>query len=282
MNCLRGVPYEVLFDAFAPFVVTPVLDGDFLSMLPSQSFKDGKVAEVAILAGSNTDEGTATFFGPRGKLNSDADVHDFLKDMGSGLTEDTIQQIMNLYPDVAELGCPFNTGSERYAENGHQYKRGAAIVGDLAIHAGRRQTVMYYASQQGQRKKPVYSYRFDQSPWDNKEILVAVDAPVFSTHYAEVCFVFNIDPEVSRNNTNWIGPYPEYYKLSNLMSRMFVSFIHDLNPNNHGIESVAHWPEYAAGRENFVFRAEGSQHEVDTWRAPQLEYWTKIWSQLRT
>jgi cholinesterase len=166
--------------------MTPVIDGHFLSRLPSESFSAGLVANVAILAGSNTDEGTATFFGPRNTINTDADVHALLAGMGNGLDNATVSEAMALYPDDPTLGCPFGTGGERFAQNGHMYKRGAAIIGDEVIHAGRRRTTQYYSSISPSCRKPVYSYRFDQSPWNGIEELVATEAPVYSTHYAEV------------------------------------------------------------------------------------------------
>lgn len=180
------MPYAELFSAFAPFVMTPVLDGQFLSRLPSKSFSAGLVADVAILAGSNTDEGTATFFGPRGTLETDVDVHSLLSGMGTGLDNKTVSEAMALYPDDPSLGCPFGTGSERFAQLGYMYKRGAAIVGDEVIHAGRRLTIEFYSSRSSSYRKPVYSYRFDQSPWNGVEVLVATEAPVYATHYSEV------------------------------------------------------------------------------------------------
>lgn len=187
LACLRTVPYDALFAAFAPFVMTPILDGQFLSRLPSESFTKGLVADVAILAGGNTDEGTASFFGPRGTLNTDDDIHALLAGMGNGLDNHTVAELMRLYPDDPAQGCPFNTGSERFADQGYQYKRGAAIIGDEVVHAGRRFTTEYYSERPKNCRKPVYSYRFDQSPWNGVEILVATEAPVYATHYAEVC-----------------------------------------------------------------------------------------------
>jgi cholinesterase len=186
LACLRTVSYEALFDAFSPFVMTPILDGQFISRLPSESFANGLVANVAILAGSNTDEGTATFFGPRDTLNTDADVYELVASMGNGLNNTTVMKIMDLYPDDPALGCPFDTGSDRFASQGYMYKRGAAIIGDEVIHAGRRLTTKYYSSLSTRSRKPVYSYRFDQPPWNGVEILVATVAPVYSTHYSEV------------------------------------------------------------------------------------------------
>lgn len=143
LNCLRTVHYEVLFGAFSPFVMTPVLDGQFLSRLPSESFAQGLIAPVAILAGSNTDEGTATFFGSCSTLNTNTDVYDLVHGMGNGLDNTTVAKIMQLYPDDPTKGCPFDTGLERFATQGYMYKRGAAIVGDEIIHAGRRFTTKH-------------------------------------------------------------------------------------------------------------------------------------------
>lgn len=192
LACLRTLSYDDLFKAFEPFVMTPILDGQFLSRLPSESFAKGLVADVAILAGSNTDEGTATFFGPRDTLNTDDDIHAMLAGMGNGLDNKTVAALMKLYPDDPAQGCPFNTGNERFADQGYQYKRGAAISGDEVIHAGRRFTTEYYAGLPRKVRKPVYSYRFDQAPWNGVEILVATEAPVFATHYSEVCFIQSI------------------------------------------------------------------------------------------
>lgn len=33
----------------------------------------------------------------------------------------------------------------------------------------------------------MFSYRFDQSPWNGKLELIATVAPVYSTHFSEVC-----------------------------------------------------------------------------------------------
>jgi cholinesterase len=180
--------------------MTPILDGEFLTRLPSKSFSAGLVANVAVLAGSNTDEGTATFFGPRNSLNTDADVHALLAGMGNGLDNATVSEAMALYPDDPTLGCPFGTGSERFARNGYMYKRGAAIIGDEVIHAGRRRTAQYYSSTSPSCRKPVYSYRFDQPPWNGIEELVATEAPVYSTHYAEARLPTPIEVQIRANS----------------------------------------------------------------------------------
>lgn len=187
LECLRTVPYASLFAAFEPQVYTPILDGTFLTRNPSESLAMGKVAEVAVLLGANTDEGTASFWGPRGTLQTNDDVAAFIQSLnGGGLTQSEVDQLLLLYPDIPSLGCPYGTGNDRFADQGWMYKRGAAIAGDIFIHAGRRGTAKYFAQSQGQKKNPVYSYRFDQSPWNGTEELIATVPPVYSTHFTEV------------------------------------------------------------------------------------------------
>lgn len=185
LSCLRSVPYEKLFAAFEPQVYTPVIDGTFLSRRPSESMALGLVADVAVLVGANTDEGTASFWGPRGTLNTTADVAAYIRTLnGGGLNEQQVEELLTLYPDDPAQGCPYNTGEERFASQGWMYKRGAAIAGDIFVHAGRRGVAEFFAGRH--TRNPTYSYRFDQSPWDGVETLIATVAPVYSTHYVEV------------------------------------------------------------------------------------------------
>lgn len=73
---------------------------------------------------------------------------------------------------------------ERFASQGWMYKRGAAIAGDIFVHAGRRRVAEFFAARQ--TGNPTYAYRFDQAPWNGVEELITTVAPVYSTHYVEV------------------------------------------------------------------------------------------------
>lgn len=186
-RCLRETSFDKLNAAFEPQVYTPVVDGSFLRRLPSEAFAEGLFADVAILLGSNTDEGTASFWGPRGTLNTTTQVRKWVETLnGGGLSAGEVSDLLSLYPDDPAQGCPFNTGTQRFADQGLQYKRGAAIIGDLAIHAGRRGTAQHAAARRGRKTNPVYTYRFDQPPWNGIEELIATVAPVYSTHFVEV------------------------------------------------------------------------------------------------
>jgi carboxylesterase type B len=183
LACLRTVSFQKLYNALVGLQFLPIVDGKFIPQYPSESIDAGQIADVAILIGSNTDECTATFFTPRGSLNTDDDVYTYLAGYGAGFDNNTIKTLMDLYPDDPALGCPFGTGVERFADQGFQFKRGAAISGDSKIHAGTRFLANYYAKN---GIRPVYKYRFDQQPWNNQEVDVATVAPVSVTHYSEV------------------------------------------------------------------------------------------------
>lgn len=296
LSCLRTVPFEALDGIFGTlFYFAPIIDGNFLVRSPSESLALGKTADVALLLGTNTDEGTADFFGIRGWLDTDADVARMLGRLGrlGGLTYGdafndaaeldgaAVARAMALYPDDPALGCPFGSGPARFPDQGLQFKRGAAIVGDQRFHAGRRATARHYARLPPERRRPVYSYRFDQATWNGIMELITTTAPVGVPHFAEVSFVFTIDPVVSEPYENWIGPYPDYYVLSDLMARSWIAFVDGLDPNGHGIEGAVVWPEYAETGENIVFRVNETHVERDNWREPQLAFWFNIWSQLK-
>jgi carboxylesterase type B len=172
--------------------MTPIMDGEFITQLPSQSIQKGEIADVGVIMGTNTDEGTAVFLGPRtNALENDTDVAKFIQHLGgtivTELDNETISTIMELYPDDPAVGCPFGTGPERFADQGYMFKRGAAIAGDQYMHSGRRFYANWHATHQ---KQPIYTYRFDQAPWDMKEIAIMIVPPVYVTHFSEVYIYF--------------------------------------------------------------------------------------------
>ncbi|KAL7790343.1 Alpha/Beta hydrolase protein [Trichoderma ceciliae] len=279
LSCLRTVPFETLYNACIGQRQTPIIDGEFISQLPSESIQKGEIADVAVIMGSNTDECTAIFLGPRqNPLNTDENVFNYIQSLGAGLDNNTVETVMELYPDDPVFGCPFGTGPERFADQGFQYKRGAAIAGDYFIHAGRR----FYANSHSLRsQKPIYTYRFDQAPWNDKEPSIMIIPPVQVTHYSEIVYVFD-NPN---NNSNFIGPYPSYARLQSFVSRSWAAFVHDLNPNNHGLKdpNLPKWPTYNATKpQNMVFREGGSFTEHDDYRKEQLAFWGTIWPELQT
>lgn len=182
---------------------------------------------------------------------------------------------MDLYPDDPAQGIPLNTGSERFADiGGWQYKRIAAIVGDVFYHAPRR-----YDAQRYSLYSPTYVYRFntrgyvaDSTNSTGEGELAPAHKGV--AHFTEVAFVFG--------NPAYVGPWPEYRALSEQMSTQWIRFAYFGDPNGEGLPE---WPHYGDGEDglNLVLQSEsqgGSYVEEDTYRLAGREYLTQ-WARRR-
>jgi len=197
---------------------------------------------------------------------------------------------MELYPDDPAQGIPLNTGSERFAEKGWQYKRVAAIVGDVFYHAPRLDDARAYA-----RYAPTYVYRFNTRPlagygntdfngtssWDGGGNATVMLAPAYKgvAHFSEVAFVFA--------NPAAAGPWEGYRDLSDQMSERWIRFANTGEPNGGRKEKglLPRWPRYDEGEKgyNLVFQTErqgGIHVEEDTYRLEGREYLTK-WARRR-
>jgi len=189
------------------------------------------------------------------------------------LTPEQADRVLDAYPDDPSQGCPFKTGSIRYEEHGVQYKRGAAIIGDWLMQAGRRHVAEQYAN----AGKKVYSYHFEQEPWQGVEFGVVEEYPVGVAHFTDVAYIFNIpNPEI----INWLGVDPGHVSLGELMSRMWISFVTTKDPNNHGLTSFGGltWPLYKReGGENIIFKGNETRTELDDFRKEGMQFWAETW-----
>jgi cholinesterase len=81
LQCLREVPFETLNAALngtggtPRYPFSPVVDGDLIPDRGSVLLRENKYVKVPIIAGTNTDEGTA--FGPRG-INTTEQFYEYL------------------------------------------------------------------------------------------------------------------------------------------------------------------------------------------------------------
>ena len=86
LQCLREVPFQTLnavlngTDGSSEYNFAPVVDGDLVRNWGSIQLNKHEFVKVPILAGSNTDEGTA--FGPTG-INTTKQWYDYLTGMSS-------------------------------------------------------------------------------------------------------------------------------------------------------------------------------------------------------
>lgn len=280
LSCLRGIDYDVLYpimgsSQFAGPGFYPTVDGDIIPNYPSILMERGQIADVPHLYGTNSDEGTDN--APVGTMNTDEDIRNFLLyEIGFDFPESVVGKIMELYPNDPAQGIPLNTGNETFAEEGLQYKRIAAILGDVFYHATRRHDAQRYAA-----LAPTYTYRFNTRGFVNSTNATFTDysgelQPAYKgvSHFTEVAFVFS--------NPQYVGPWPEYQALSRQMSAQWINFVYYGDPNGDNLPA---WPKYNESDNglNLVLQTEaqgGSYAENDTYRLAGRDYLT-TWARRR-
>ncbi|GAA5824315.1 hypothetical protein JCM5353_007020 [Sporobolomyces roseus] len=261
LDCLRQLPFDKFNSSVAETSWSPVIDGEFIPMAPSQQVNEGTFIKVPLLIGANTDEGTA--FGSRG-LNNTQDLITAYSARYPYMLNSSVEQLVGLYSEEQSAGSPYNTGDGALS-TGLADKRSCAIGGDTSMVAPRR-----YMAENAAKFSPVYSYRFDTVP-QNATIETGI------THFQEVAYVFS-NPLPTQNP---LGSRPGDAELAELMTSQWVSFIHDLTPNNNGVEGSPEWPNYEEGPANFVHRRNGSFVEPDTFRQQEISYINSLGYQLQ-
>ncbi|KAH8898287.1 alpha/beta-hydrolase [Thozetella sp. PMI_491] len=230
LECLRSLPIEQMSAALnisgtpvysgaglGPWLT--VVDGDFLADGPSESLADRHFNHnVTILYTTLTDEISSGLVGA--KVDTDADFAALVA--SAGADEATVRTIEILYPNINAVGLPagFEPTAEDDATLGSQYKRAVAFSTDAIETSSRRLTVDTWAA----AGLTAYSGR------PNLKALGASPA-AGAFHSADVAFVFNNVAGSQYEN-------PQLQAISVLMSRMWASFVSDLDPNNHGSECI--------------------------------------------
>jgi carboxylesterase type B len=279
LTCLRGLSQDALFAAQPSQTWNPLIDGTFLTGYPSQLIRQRKFNRVALLIGADDDEGTS--FAPNTPLvpNTEEDIFQNLMTWRQyALTPPTIRRILELYPNDPCVEPPmYITNCSIFPSQGLQWRRAAAIGGDMVMISGRRKMCELYTG----AGQSVYSYRFDTRLW-NKTAILGV------THFDNVAYSF-------QNITGLLGPMPEYERdaaLSRAVGMAYVSFVNNLDPNHGlvgsggssskvkrvGTEGVTaielpQWPKYELLQPtNMVLNASGPYIEADTWRQEGITY----------
>ena len=227
LDCLRKVPVDTLSDIFNSSVISgaplaPVVDGDLIPANSTALLLSGQFVKVPYLLGANHDEGTA--FAPRGINTTDQLLYVLTL---AGLNITTATAITTLYPDDPALGIPptFVGLPPASLTWGSQYKRVAAIIGDVGMHAPRRLTNQMWAKH-GVKS---YSYGFDMIPNGYTQDDGA-------THFVEVPFVFcSFSGDGYPDGKKPFAGVPAYYEdLAREMARAWSGFIATGDPNSAG------------------------------------------------
>ncbi|KAF9261946.1 esterase 1 [Marasmius fiardii PR-910] len=239
------------------FAFDPTLDGPhgFIPDRPSRLFKAGRFAKLPFIAGTNLDEGTG--FTP---MDPKMDYGDAIlrqtiftdltpSDVSVQTLNDSIDRILELYPDVPALGSPFNTGNETFGLP-QGFKRFAAIIGDISFQSQRR---LWQQTAANARVK-TFGYLFTQpSPARQPQLGVP--------HAAELDFVFGHVTNASD------------VSLSQVMIDYWISFATSLDPNDgKGLQRPL-WAQYTP-KNQVVMQLNSANTTLipDDYRAEQIAF----------
>lgn len=157
LECLRSVPFQRFkyamdispnFFAYQGLALSwmPRADGDFLIEPPQYAVLRGHVANVPIITGNCDDEGSL-FSMASLNVTDTKGVATYMKSfMMPAATDAQIDLLLQYHPDDYSAGCPFNTGHRNILSP--QYKRIAAIQGDIVFHSPRRFFLKHRSSKQ--------------------------------------------------------------------------------------------------------------------------------------
>ncbi|KAI6819547.1 carboxylesterase [Hortaea werneckii] len=275
LACLRNLTSEQLFNSNYTVVWNPIVDGTFLTAYPSQLAAAGHFIRVPLLTGANTDEGIS--FSAHGLDNSTAIFNNLLYWRNYELSPPSIRTLLDLYPPIPAQGVPYgNPSNATYPSLGAQWRRDAAIGGDLVMIAQRRKTAREFVAGGVDN---VFSYRFDTPLWNDTP-------PIGATHFDNVVFSF-------QNISGALGPLPEFEnfrELSRGIGRAYASFVWEGQPNGaqgvtggvgggkgDNVTGLPFWPRYKLDSPtNIVLNANGSWVEADTWREEGIAFINSI------
>ncbi|TFK72801.1 alpha/beta-hydrolase [Pluteus cervinus] len=259
-ECLRTVDLSVMINATNILYGQPTLyssrpwgvaiDGDVIPSSPSILTAQGKLSRIPIIAGNVFDEGTI-FVKPQ-QLNSTDDLLSFLecdylnRNATFFKNQTSISQLEKLYPDDPVLGSPYQTGVQTFF-TGSQFKRAAALYGDLHFHSARRDFLQIAVS----LNMPAWSYLFGETDPGS-----AAWQGVF--HTSELPYLFTKVPAVGALTA-----------LSRQMIAYWVSFATNLDPNTHGQPK---WEPYSQGKQNNYITAAQAVMVPDTFRKDGIDF----------
>jgi carboxylesterase type B len=263
--CLREANTTEIFaglsaamaETLEEFPWTPVLDGPggLIPDLPSVLFKRGQFARLPFISGTNQDEGT--LFTPT-TINSTEEINQDTVALSSPsvsttMLEASVLELLKLYPNDPSLGSPFNTGNDTFGLS-PQFKRAAAIDGDVAFHSQRR-LWMNTAANAG---VATFGYLFTQP-----QLPTVVPAFLGVSHGTEIPYVYGAPTDTSESAI----------LISRTMTDYWVSFATSLTPNDGLGVPRPEWTQFTA-KNQAVIQLNGANLTMipDDFRGAQMAF----------
>ena len=233
LDCLRNVDYETFHNAansvpslLSLNVVERSYDprpapGSALPSPPDEMVKQGRFAKVPFIIGDQEDEGTlfSIFIA---NLSTPTDVIDFYSSRLPDAPRSLVEQLVSSYDDFSSHGSPFRTDNSPLNNIYPQYKRIAAIFGDLYFNLARREFLEYAAHVYGDDGLPGWS--FLSTYYHGLPVLG-------TTHFSDIIKVFDGDAK---------RPF-----ATSAMRQYIFSFLYHRDPNHHGSGESLYWPRWS-------------------------------------
>ncbi|XAO27820.1 hypothetical protein I312_106683 [Cryptococcus bacillisporus CA1280] len=279
-QCLKELPAKELLQGqlavrnqtefAAGFIYAPTIDGDLITDSPHTLLSQGQFANKPFITGNNKDEGTG--FIPT-SINSTLyglNIIDLAEPIDP--SNETLAQLIALYPNDPSLGSPFDTGNETFGLD-PSFKQFAAIYGDGQFQSLRR----YFLQQANQYgNSQTWTYQFEQ---------LTPGAPKYlgSYHGSEVIYVFGAaNPKLAATAGSKANYTEADQQLSQTMMNYWINFAYYHNPNGNGDSSnttgganATYWPTHdvTANNKN-ILRLKSDNITVfqDDYREQQMEF----------
>ncbi|KAL5335517.1 Alpha/Beta hydrolase protein [Aspergillus crustosus] len=270
LDCLRKAPFEAIYAAVQeqplfighnslamPWIPRPEAGGSS----PHKLASEGKIANVPIMIGDVKDEGTLFSLINQLNVTTDDDFMEYFQSIWwPGASEAQLAQLMELYPADPAKGSPFDTGLANAITP--QFKRLAALIGDYSFQSQRRHLLDSIPQSQN-----AWTFEMEVSlPLLGQipllDILGLDNIPALGSFHASdvLLHAFGTIPASLSPNTR------------NIMSAI-VAFANTLDPNNHGLKDLPHWPAHdKEAKALYLFKDAGPKVIEDTFRQEAMDF----------
>ncbi|KAL1296824.1 hypothetical protein AAFC00_004450 [Neodothiora populina] len=254
LACLRNLPYQDLLQATnsvpaifsytslnLAYLPRPDPSDSFYPISPDVAVRNGAYTKVPIIVGDQEDEGTL-FSLVQTNITTTEEVVDYFSMIFPDTEVSLTAGLVDTYPDDPAAGSPFRTGSANQIYP--QFKRVAALVGDVVFNLRRRQYLSLVSG-------TVNAWSFLDSH--------AYGTPVLGTFHASDLLAYFFETTLVTAVT-----YQNYY----------VSFVNYLDPN--AIPTTApliSWPKYTSANPQLVqLQVLSNNLMQDDFRSTSYEY----------
>lgn len=234
-DLLKATSFEPTFTGYESIALSwmPRPDGKVMTKSPEYLVQEGKFAKVPIIIGDEEDEGTIwSLMQPN--ITKREHVAEYLGTyFFRHASEQNMDDYVATYQTITEDGSPFRTG---LLNNWYpQYKRLAAILGDLAFNLSRR----YFLEIRHKADSTLKAWSYQSSYFYGLPILgsfhggdifhivfsIPYDYATRTMHSYYTSFIHHLDPNEDNKAPNW-PQWHESNKLLNLYAT-HVKFIPD-------------------------------------------------------